>query len=145
MTTMEDTVRPFASVAFMPGSTTLPYKRPANFIECKLGGSGGTSTSFSMESYGTEYKRAKDEFKESSRKSTLVRVENPDDASQYVEFCRADEITLTSKDKSKQKQRTSSYDLSGGMHGDDRQHRKYEYQYPNNRDCKSREPPLGGK
>ncbi len=140
---MENAVRPFASVPIHPPATSLPAPVPPGVVECKLGGSGGTTTSFSFEGQ-TGKVTSGDSLKESSRSSTNVRVENPDDPSQFVEFCRADRITL--KPKMPDPPRQSSFDPEGGAHGDsvDRTATTYEFQYPTERTCVSREPPKGG-
>src|SRR5262245_25496569 len=96
-TPMEVTVRPFAQVPIHPDQTTLPARVPAEVIDCHLGGEGGTTTSFSLGGLKIKVINRNETFKESGRKSTNVRVENPDDSSQFVEFCRADSVSLTSK------------------------------------------------
>jgi hypothetical protein len=142
---MENTIRPFAPVDFIPAISNLPARVPDGIVECKLGGSGGTTTTFTFEGSGFETIKS-EQYKESNRASTKVRVENPDDPSQFVEFCRADKITLTSKKQQETIPRTSSYDTTGGYHGEGgRTTREYEFQYPSDRTCRSREPPKGGK
>ena len=144
MTTMEDTVRPFERVGFMPASIKLPFpSTPKNVVECKLGGSGGTSTSFQLGSYGSVSKKDKDEWKESHRESEPKKVENEEDPEQYVEFCQAKEIEFTRKDKSGETKRSSSYDLTGSMHDPTADKRKYDLQYPEDGECTSREPDPG--
>ena len=92
-TQMENTIRPFAPVAFLPASSRLPSRLPEGIVQCKLGGSGGTTTSFSFEGSGFQFIN-NESYKESGRTSTNVRVENPEDPGQYVEFCRADKVSL---------------------------------------------------
>jgi hypothetical protein len=145
-TPLENTVRPFAQLPIHPQRVVLPAPIAHAEIDCKLGGSGGTTTSFTLPTTSGRITTSQENYKESDRKSTLVRVENPDDPTQFVEFCRADKITLTKENKSPPTPpRTSSYDLTGAMHGgEDRTTRNYSYKYPTDKACTPRSPPKGG-
>ena len=128
----------------------LVYSAPpaANLVHCKLGGSGGITQSVSFSGGSKAIPSRNDDYKESGRSSTNVRVENPDDSSQYVEFCRADSVTMTSRNRTpKAPTRTSTYDLSGGMNGGGQKNQtsKFQYQYPEDKACTPRDPPKGGK
>lgn len=146
MTNMENTVRPFTAIPVHPSpSANLVAPLPPGVVECKLGGSGGTTTTFSFNGQTGQVINGND-YKESSRSSSQVRVENPDDPTQYVTFCRADRITM--KPPQTTPARTSSFDPTGGLHADsgDRQSSTYEYQYPTDeKTCVQRDPPKGGK
>lgn len=148
MTNMENTIRPFAPVPIHPLAAYMPAPIPEGVVECKLGGSGGTTTSFSFDGQTGEVKNAAD-FKESSRSSSKVRVENSEDPTQFVEFCRADSVKFKqTQAKPSAPSRTSSFDPAGGLHGNsqDRDSSTYEFQYPKDeKTCVSREPPRGGK
>lgn len=148
-TPLENTLRPFAQLPIHPQQVVLRAGVVQSVIECRLGGAGGQTTSFTLGTTGLKVVDSQENYKESGRKSTLVRVENPDDSSQFVEVCRADKITLTKENKGPQEPtRTSSYDVTGGMHGGDDKGRStinQSYQYPEDKACIPRTPPKGGK
>jgi hypothetical protein len=143
-TPMEGLVRPFESPRITPlAGPNLVAPVPPGIVEAKLGGSGGRTTSFSLDEFGINSVK-KDDFKESDRKSTLVRVENEDDPGQFVEFCRADKITLTRKENKTPPPKGSSYDVTGGQNPSASGKQNVEYQYPEEKTCKPKTPPKGG-
>lgn len=97
--TMEVIVRPFAPVVVTPpalaaratGGTDDP-------IAFSLGGKGGRTLSITLDKNKIVVKpEDKNDLKESGRQSTKVRVENENDPEQFVEFCRADKISMRPK------------------------------------------------
>jgi hypothetical protein len=142
-TQLEDVVRPFALKNLLPSPTQLPQKAPEGFTDAALGGSGGTSVTYTTDSAGFSFENEEDKFKESGRKSTLKRVENEDDPEQFIEFCRADKISLTPKQEANKPKRTSTYDTSGGG-GSNKRQLEYEFQYPDEPTCKSPSEPQSG-
>lgn len=140
---MEGLVRPFQTLQIAPLSFNLESPPQPGIVECKLGGSGGTTTTFTLEGFGFFTDNVSD-FKESDRKSTKVKVENEDDPDQFVEFCRADKITLSAKKGSDAPAKGSSYDPGGGTNPGSRKKQNIEYQYPDEKSCKPKNPGKGG-
>lgn len=141
---MEGLVRPFQTTSISPQA--LPFTAEAldpAIIECKLGGNGGRTTSFSVNGDDAFVDTSKD-FKESNRESTLVKVENEEDPDQFVEFCRADKITLTGKKKSSEAPRATSFDTESGTDPGSKDKQNIEYQYPPDKSCKPANPDKGG-
>lgn len=140
---LENIIRPFSPVQVRP---TIYAPRPEPVLpgikQVKLGGSGGKSVSFTFNNSGSVVDD-NNKFQESSRKSSKVKIENEDDPDQFVEFCRADSITLRAKNKDSQPPRTSSYDTSGGTHdfGNNLDpsaggSQELNFQYPKEKTCK---------
>lgn len=146
---MEGVVRPFETKGpFLQAPSRLPPPEVPGIVNVSLGGSGGTTTSFSLDTKGSYVQESQD-YKESSRTSTNVRVEQDGNPDNFVEFCRADKIGLTSKDPKKPPAKASSYDPTGGAGnlggangGKDK--RNYEFQYPEDKACTPKNPPKGG-
>lgn len=95
--TMEVIIRPFAPVVITPPAIAVRATGlvvpPVAF---SFGGSGGRNLSITLDKRRfvvTDDK--KQDLKESGRQSTKVKVVNPDDPSQFVEFCRANKITMS--------------------------------------------------
>jgi hypothetical protein len=154
MTMVENIVRPFTNY------DALPFPLPATFppspgddvIDVALGGSGGRSVTWTYDGSGSVILSDTNKYKEAGRKSTLVHVENPDDPDQFVEFCRADQVTLAPQKTKQPPIRTSSYDTSGGYHdltggqqptAKAEGNREYSFQYPKTTACKERVPDKG--
>lgn len=136
MSMMENIVRPFSPVDIFP-ALQAPRDTPVTpgVINLELGGSGGTTISMSFDGENKAVNND-NKFKESARQSTKVHVANPDDPDQFVEFCRADKITLSPLNTDRKKAVTSSYDPSGGVHQfsqsnvSPQDNREYSFQYP---------------
>jgi hypothetical protein len=168
MTNMENTVRPFTPVQIHPAASNMSAPLPPGVVECSLGGSGGTTTSFSYNGQTGEVKTEGTNWKETGRTSTAVRIENPEDSSQYVDMCRADKITMQPTDQQQAPPNPptqSSYKLPDYVGAalakkgiSYRPQSQYEYQYPKQdnestppasdpKTCNPppRDPPRGGK
>jgi hypothetical protein len=161
---MEVLVRPFAPIVIRPPATPPTEAGVTQEpIEFSLGGSGGRTMSLkTARDGGVVLVDNANKYKESSRESTKVRVENEDDPDQFVEFCRADKVQFTPVKKGQNPPSTSSYDTSGGYHSfsasdpqgervarssDDTSTKEYNFKYPTDKKtCKSQnEPPKGCK
>lgn len=151
VTRLEEVVRPFVR-SFPSPAAPLPlnYTRPEvdGVIGVTLGGAGGRTLQWTN-SAGVIVKDDDNKFRESGRQSTKVRVENPDDSDQFVEFCRADRITLSPERNAKKPPRTSSYDPSGGYHDfgsgtGKTSDMEYNYKYPDDTTCQPTKPPKRG-
>lgn len=138
---MENIVRPFVRPSVSPLRINTRAPVPADEVECSLGGSGGRSISFQLEGGGFVFINQKN-FKETSRKSTLVRVENEDDPNQFVEFCRTDKINF--KENKEDKYRKTSYG-GGPSPGGGTEKNSFSMQHPTDRTCRPpAEPSRGG-
>lgn len=150
MTHLENVVRPFTALGITPPFVVLPAKTDETRVVCSLGGSGGRTVSWTFDGNGHVIPSDTNRFKESSRTSESARVENPDDSTQFVEFCRATKINLTPQKTAQSAPRVSSYDTSGGYQNftntpntkgaDDRQ---YSFRYPKGGCGDSGAPPKG--
>lgn len=142
MTNMETIVRPFAPVAVFPAASVFRLSRGADSNEQVLGGGGGREVSFT---FNNESKAAKwpdtEKFKESGRESTKVKVENPDDSEQFVEFCQAKSVSLK-KERDGAPPRKTSYGTSGNQGVNNRD---YGFNYDKeNKQCKPQKGPPKG-
>lgn len=157
--TMEVIIRPFAPVVITPPAIAVRATGlvvpPVAF---SFGGSGGRNMSITLDK-----KRVvvaddkKQDLKESSRQSTKVKVVNPDDPSQFVEFCRADHITMRPKKEASPAPSATHAstdpaiianqgDVPGVLaHGAANDApSSFDYKYPSDKTCKSpSEPPKG--
>lgn len=138
---MENIVRPFQRSSVTPLRINLRAPVPSDEVECSLGGSGGRSVSFQLEGGGFIFVNEKN-FKETGRKSTLVRVENQDDSNQFVEFCRTDKINF--KENKDDKYRKSSYSTGQSTSGSTEKN-SFSMQHPTDRTCRPpAQPDRGG-
>lgn len=137
---MEGLVRPFQQFPVFPAPTNLPPREVLGIVQVRLGGSGGTTTSFTLDGGGFITKENDQKFKEVDRKSTLVRVENEDDPDQFVELCRPDNITFKQDDEGKQKNPTKQSTWNAGFNPDhvlkSWESRFYQYDHPKDKTCK---------
>lgn len=115
MMSLESVVRPFVSTPIAPPSGPLGNLKNPNVVNCSLGGKGGRSVPWTLSGSNKVLKSQTEKYLESSRDTVKRRVENPDDSSQFVEFCQTKRLKLT-RDKGVDNPRTSSYDLTGGYH-----------------------------
>lgn len=143
----ESVVRPFAAETISPAARTLSDVVAPGVIACSLGGAGGRTVSWSFSNTGSVVPSKTERYRESSRSSVKRKVENPDDPSQFVEFCQATKINL-SPDKEVGTPRTSTFDQSGGYHdlgnGDSssqRAGREYTFNAPESKTCKENDGP----
>ena len=146
---LESLVRPFQTpqvtpVRFLNFNVQNPL--PPGIVECKLGGSGGRTTSFTLNGVGFVVKDNDEKYKEVDRKSTLVKVENEDDPEQFVEICRADRLNFKSKKDEDSKYRQTGYTAGQQQgQGNDDKARQFDMQYPDERTCQPKtKPPKGG-
>lgn len=151
MSNMESVIRPFGVESLAP----LPTPGRRNFIDpaivlASFGGAGGRTASWTISGDGSVVPPQTDNFRESSRTSVSRRVENPDDPSQFVEFCQAKRVSLSPENGSgRGPSRSTSYDLSGGYHdltgGAGRAGgRVYNYSAPTSRNCNDKTSPDTG-
>lgn len=140
---LEQLVRPFGAVNLIPSLRPFGPRGEATEIVCSFGGSGTRTVSWSFDGGGAVAQFEKEEkFKETGRESQQVKVENPDDPDQFVEFCQAKTVALHRDKKGGVKPpRISSYDTSGGYHGNDTgssvTDRNYGFKYDKeNKTCK---------
>lgn len=112
---LESVVRPFVSPLIAPAAGQLGDLKNPDVVNCSLGGKGGRSVPWTLSGSNKVLKSQTEKYLESSRDTVKRRVENPDDSSQFVEFCQTKRLKLN-RDKGVDSPRTSSYDLSGGYH-----------------------------
>lgn len=149
MTVMEVIVRPFAPVVVTPPALApriaALVAEPTAF---SLGGNGGRTFSITLDKFKVVVEPDKNkDLKESSRQSTKVRVENENDSEQFVEFCRADKITMSPK-RSGSPESSSSHASSDPQQqgGQKDTPQEFGYKYPSDKTCKSPgQPPRGCK
>jgi hypothetical protein len=93
---IENIVRPFQQNNYLPARQNLVPGAAGDVLHISLGGAGGRTTSFTQDGSGEVIatREVPNKFHETSRISTTVRVENPDDADQFVDFKRADQVEL---------------------------------------------------
>lgn len=148
MNTMEVIVRPFAPVVITPPAIVVRATGLAvPPIAFSFGGTGGRNLSITLDKKRIVVEKDKNtNLKESGRQSTKVRVENQDDPTQFVEFCRADKITMSPKDQSSPGS-TASHASSGSApeQGQTKNSTSdFSYKYPSDKTCKSpSQPPTG--
>lgn len=152
MTAMELLVRPFGFVVVTP-----PPRAPSVAVvvippvEFALGGKGGRTISITLDKFNVVIEKDKNDLKESGRKSTKVRVENEDDPDQFVEFCRADKITMSPVKKGTSSPAAASHASTDTSTAPQKGPKKdtpqdFSYVYPPDKTCKSpSEPPKGCK
>lgn len=156
---LESWVRPFIGPAISPPALPpQPLTVAPTDVLISLGGDGGMSLSLTYDTSQRVIIKPENNFKESSRRSTNVHVENPDDPDQFVDFCRADTIGYTPKNKGSSSPKQSTYNALGaeGTTAAEGQARDatgaqgiqgqtlYTFDYPTSTTCKSpSEPPRG--
>jgi hypothetical protein len=104
----ERIVRPFAAKDVTPSVPSLfPRSAPPGDAVAMSIGKGGDAQTFSYSyHYHAESGDVKGgKFKEIKRTQRTVRVENPDDSDQYVEFKRVEQVTLQRENGDKEKVR----------------------------------------
>lgn len=141
---LESWVRPFIGPAISPPALPpQPLAVAPTDVLISLGGDGGLSLSLTYDTTQSVIIKQDKNFKESGRRSSNVHVENPDDPEQFVDFCRADKLSLTPKSKGSSSSKQSTYDPGGGAQSTtDAQ--TYSFDYPTSTTCKSpSEPPRG--
>lgn len=145
---LEQLVRPFSAVDLLPSRLPTPPRGGEDTqVDCSFGGSGTRTVSWSFDGAGIVQKETKEDFKEVGRESKQARVENPDDPDQFVEFCQATKVNLHRDKKSVAPPRLTSYDPTGGYHGNSSSpvtDRDYGFNYDkSNTTCKPAKPPAG--
>lgn len=140
MSLIEGFVRPFVVPSILPPPLApRPAPLDPTAIIVSLGGKGGTTVSMTFETTTRATVVPGKNFKETGRKSTLTHVENEDDPDQFVEFCRADKVSVKPKKRAGGSDRSSSF---GSGDRDDTE--TYSFDYPKTKECKSpNEPPKG--
>lgn len=141
---LENFVRPFAAPNISPPAIPPQPLAPSIIdVICSLGGDGGQTVSVTYETEHSTMVVESNNYKESGRRSSKVHVENEDDPDQFVDFCRADKLSLTKKNKGSSASKQSSYD-PGGSTASGSQATNYSFEYPTEKTCKSKsEPPKG--
>ena len=91
---MELIVRPFQTrnvtpPTIVPGTASAPEP-----VSVTLGGSGSKTFRFSYSESAELGQAAQDSYKEIRRTSKTIKITNPDDEDQFVEFKRAEKVTL---------------------------------------------------
>lgn len=93
---IETIVRPFVAVPVGPSVRPFPVpSSTADEAEASFGGSGGRTVSWTWDANEKVIPSSEERFNETGRESNKVKVENPDDSEQFVEFCQAKHMTLT--------------------------------------------------
>jgi hypothetical protein len=109
--TLELIVRPFQLRELTPPTIIPGSAQPQPPVVVMIGGEG-TKTFKWSNSQDAELSTIVDKYKEINRTTKTVRVTNPDDDSQFVDFKRVEDLTLANT-------------------GDPTLKRKYTFKYPN--------------
>lgn len=110
---LEPVVRPFQDRPIAPAVLILDDMKQDEPIVQSIGSEGGTTFDFSYSFSGNAKSSGGDDWKETSRKSETVRIENPDDSDQFVQTKRAKSINFNDTKTGKSK-------------------RSYNFNYPDN-------------
>jgi len=97
MTSLELLVRPFQARDFTPPTRIIGSEKPVDPVNFSIGSEGGTAflfRAFSVIEFTTEDSYT---YREVTRQTHTVRVENPNDSSQFVDVERIDSILLRNK------------------------------------------------
>lgn len=100
---LEQTVRPFQDRNIAPGVLILDDTKVDDPVVQSIGSEGGTTFDYSYSFNGSNKSTSKDDWKETKRKSTEVKITNPDDSDQSVTTKRADRVEFNDTATGKQK------------------------------------------
>lgn len=147
---IETLVRPFVPFPLYPSTTRYRVNLGVSDTEQVLGGGGGREIQMSLSAEGKAATWPDTEkFKETGRESKQVRVENPNDSDQFVEFCQATSVKMHREPgDTSGTPRTSSYtthDASFTTHPGEVKNRNYGFNYDKeNKTCKPQKKPATG-